>query len=161
MEEQVTVEEKEKGVVYELSYLFMPFIAEEQLPAKTMAIKDIVTAEGGVFITEEYPRLIELAYQMESRVGNKKEKYTSGYFGWMKFELLPEKIEAVSTLVKANQEVIRFLVVKTVKENTLISKRPLGKDVFKRKDAVQEPKVEINKEEVDAQIDALVETSAE
>jgi len=84
------------GTVYEISYLFVPNIAEENLPAKVTAIKDLVTERGGVFISEDHPRFMELAYQMDRTIANKKEKFTKAYFGWIKFELSPDKIEEIS-----------------------------------------------------------------
>ena len=145
------------GTVYEISYLFVPNIAEENLPAKVTAIKDLVTERGGVFISEDHPRFMELAYQMDRTIANKKEKFTKAYFGWIKFELSPDKIEEISKLLSANEEIIRFLAVKTIRENTLISKKSFGKDAPRRaRTGEEEAKLPINKEEVDAEIEKMV-----
>lgn len=149
--------EIKKLTVYEISYLFVPHIAEEQLGAKVTAIKDLVTERGGVFISEDHPRLIDLAYRMDRTIANKKEKFTKAYFGWVKFELDPSKIEEISKLLAVNEEIIRFLAIKTIRENTLISKKPFGKDSSKKaRSTEEEAKLPINKEEVDAEIEKMV-----
>lgn len=149
--------EKVSGTVYEISYLFVPHTSEENLPAKVTAIKDLVSERGGIFISEDHPKLIELAYQMDRTIANKKEKFTKAYFGWVKFELDPSKIEEISKILALNEEIIRFLVIKTIRENTLVSKKPFGKDSSRKPRASdEEAKLPINKEEVDAEIEKMV-----
>jgi hypothetical protein len=56
--------------------------------------------------------------------------------------------------------IIRFLILKTVKENTIASKRFVRGDMRKKprsaKEESGETAVPINKEEIDKEIDALV-----
>jgi ribosomal protein S6 len=57
--------------------------------------------------------------------------------------------------------VIRFLITKTVRENTIATKKFTYKDMSKsrtvKKEATDEAPVEINKEELDKEIDAMIE----
>jgi ribosomal protein S6 len=155
--EQKVVQAGEGKKVYELAYLFVPTIPEEQIAGKITGLKDLVNDRGGVFISEDFARYMELAYRMERVITNKKEKFTSAYFGWIKFELEPEKIAELNAILMRNEEIIRYLLIKTVRENTLVSKRPVNRDIGKKRSGTEdEPKVELDKEEVDAQIEAMV-----
>src|SRR6188768_2259202 len=95
--------EKEKNIkeegdtlaVYEVSYLLLPSLAIEQVPAKATSLKDMVTSVGGAIIADENPVLIDLAYPMTKVVGTTRHKCNAGYFGWAKFEMSKEGIEAV------------------------------------------------------------------
>ncbi len=140
--------------IYELGFLMAPTIGEEHLPAEVTALKDIVSAKGGVTIAEEFPRFIELAYRMDRTIANRKEKFTHAYFGWMKFEMSPENADALGKELADNDKLVRYTLFKTVRENTIASKRPIRES--RKRVASDEPKVEMNKEEVDKEIDALV-----
>src|SRR6185436_11361869 len=109
-----------------------------------------------VLISDEYPKPIELAYDMEKVISNKKEIYSRAYFGWVKFDGDPSTMDSLKAKLELDPMIIRFLLIKTVRENTMSSKKTFSarkKFTAKRDD---EPQVEINKEEIDAQIDALV-----
>jgi ribosomal protein S6 len=112
----------ESTTIYEVSYLLLPSLAFEQVPTKVAALKEILTSAGGEMISDENPVLIDLAYPMTKVVGTTRHKVTSGYFGWIKFEL-PKGvggIEAVKKALDGSDEIIRYLIVKTVRENTLL-----------------------------------------
>ncbi len=152
--------ETKENRIYELGYLFVPSIAEESVAGEATALKDLILSFGALPISEEYPKLINLAYEMETVVNNKKEHFETGYFGWFKFELDPEKVSSLEAKLKLSPKLIRFLLVKTVRENTMAGKRSFGSRDFKRRTEVKRDPtaapVEINKEEIDREIDALV-----
>ncbi|MFA7315391.1 MAG: 30S ribosomal protein S6 [Candidatus Paceibacterota bacterium] len=152
--------ESEKEVrtgVYEIGYLMVPSIAEENLGGEVTAFKDILSEHGVTFISDEYPKMIELAYEMSRSIANKKQKFSYGYFGWVKFECTPEVAHTLKNLLEKNEKIIRYLLIKTVRESTLSAKRAYGKEGSKRR---QTPKAEeslpINEEVIDKEIDALV-----
>jgi len=156
MENNTAVEKNEDSRVYEVGYLLSPEIAEESVMSHVVAIKDIIASFGGVLISDEYPKPIELAYDMEKVISNKKEIYSRAYFGWVKFDGDPSTMDSLKAKLELDPMIIRFLLIKTVRENTMSSKKTFSarkKFTAKRDD---EPQVEINKEEIDAQIDALV-----
>ncbi|MFA5933794.1 MAG: 30S ribosomal protein S6 [Candidatus Paceibacterota bacterium] len=144
--------------VYEISYILVPSIAEEQVAGEEQAVKDLIISLGGVMITGETPRIIDLAYDMEKMVANKKQKFSEGYFGWLKFELTPETLLEFKKAVEANVKIIRSLIIKTVRENTYMPKRQATRTEGARKKF--EPKEEIagqmDEVAVDKEIDALV-----
>jgi ribosomal protein S6 len=75
----------------------------------------------------ERPEFIDLAYQMIKVIDNKNVRFDQGYFGWIKFNLEPKELKTVTELLEKNVLIIRMLMVKTVSENTIISKKPLSK----------------------------------
>jgi ribosomal protein S6 len=104
-----------------------PAIREEDLDARTDEIKDVITNATGEVITMERPEFIDLAYQMIKVIDNKNVRFDQGYFGWIKFNLEPKELKTVTELLEKNVLIIRMLMVKTVSENTIISKKPLSK----------------------------------
>ncbi|MDB5259809.1 MAG: Ribosomal protein [Candidatus Nomurabacteria bacterium] len=109
--------------VYEISYIFDNKIDENKALEKADAIKQSIATLGGSFISEEAPYMRELAYEMIRVVNNINVRFNEGYFGWIKFELDGEKVKELEKSIKLDEEVVRYLVVKTVRENTVYTKR--------------------------------------
>ena len=156
-------EVKESGSdkqVYELGYLLVPTLGEEDFANVYGSIKDLVSSFDGEYIADEMPKMIPLAYQMVKVVSNIRNKYTDGYFGWIKFYMDKDKVGDLKKKLDFDPNVIRFLILKTVKENTIASKRFIGKDSAYRKNAhKKDENVEatpMNTEEVDKEIEAMI-----
>lgn len=158
---------KEKGdgvAVYEASYLLLPSLAQEQVPAKAAALKSMLTSAGGAVISDEDPVLIDLAYPMTKVISTVRHKANSGYFGWVKFEISTDGIEKVKKAMDANDDVLRYLIIRTVRENTLLNgKMKFQKEEGRRAegdDSLSEEPIEAAKEaapeELDKSIDDLV-----
>lgn len=148
-----------KSGVYEVGYIMIPTIAEENLGAEVTELKDSLTKCGAVFISEEYPRSLELAYEMSRSINNKKQKFSNGYFGWVKFECTTTEAKVIKDLLDKDEKLVRYLLIKTVRENTISPKRSYGKqDGSKRKvgQKKEENAEQIDEEVIDKEIDALV-----
>lgn len=148
--------------VYEVGYLLVPTLAEEEIPAVYGNLKELIVSLGGQMISDEMPAMINLAYPMIKSISNTNNKFTNGYFGWVKFFLDPEKTLDLKKKLDLDNNFLRFLIIKTVKENTVSSKRFMQKEGFRRrsvkenKEENKEEIVPINKEEIDKEIDAMV-----
>jgi len=158
IEENIGEEQEVRLSVYEVGYLMVPTIAEENLGGEVTTFKDMFLENGAVFISDEYPKLIELAYEMTRSILNKKQKFSYGYFGWVKFECTTASAKKIKDLLDKNENLVRYLMVKTVRENTMSVKRPYGKqDGAKRRIVRKTEEVEvINEETIDKEIEALV-----
>jgi ribosomal protein S6 len=152
--------------VYEASYLLLPTLSEEQVPGKVAGIKEALASFGATIISDEDPVLIDLAYQMVKVVQTNRYKADQGYFGWVKFELEKDSIKLVKKMLDESPDVLRHLIIKTVKENTLLNGKMKLKSEdkakkFDDKDESEEEVLDVVKddgvsEEVDKNIDDLV-----
>lgn len=163
--ENIIIEKGDNATVYEVSYLLLPSLALEQVPGKAAALKDALTSLGGEIISLESPVLIDLSYSMTKVVQTTRHKVSKAYFGWMKFEMGSEEVEKVKKALDIDADVLRYLIVKTVRENTLLNgKMKLGREEkmkeIKEGDEVEgviEPSKEENpQEDIDKSIDELV-----
>lgn len=147
--------------VYEVSFIFDNKIDENKALEKANAIKQSIASFGGSFISEEVPYMRELAYEMIRVVNNVNIRFNEGYFGWIKFEMNASEVKKLESLLKLDEEVVRFLVVKTVRENTVYTKRApvikaevlaakeeelIGEDALTEDIVLDETAVEIAKE---------------
>jgi len=113
--------------IYEVGYHLVPTLAEETIPAQADAVKAFITSVGGEIISEGAPIIKDLAYSISKTVKSIKSNYSKAYFGWVKFSTTPDTIEKIKTSLDASEVVIRYLLISTVKESTLIAdkeKRP-------------------------------------
>ncbi|MEA4910846.1 30S ribosomal protein S6 [bioreactor metagenome] len=152
--ETVMLDEKE---VYEISFIFDGRLEEGKAVEKLEALKKDIASLEGSFISEETPYMRELSYEMVRVVNNVNVKFAQGYFGWVKFELLPKDLEEINKKLKLDEEVIRFLIVKTTKGNDIFTKDiPVMKadPVFS-----VSPKEEVESEE--GNVDTTVEDNIE
>ena len=109
--------------IYEISFIFDNKLDEETALEKSNAIKQSIATLGGSFISEEAPYMRELAYEMIRVVNNVNVRFNVGYFGWIKFALEASKVKELEKAIKLDEEVVRYLVVTTVAENTVYTKR--------------------------------------
>lgn len=135
--------------VYEVGYLLSPAIRDEDLAAKTDELKETLTKLGATVISEGNPEFIDLAYEMVRVIDNKNVRFNQGYFGWIKLEIDPAAIALVKEALEKNIFMIRFLLIKTIRENTMVGKKSLGKILKgKREDASSDE--ELVAEEIEA-----------
>ncbi len=158
VEDLEEVKEARSGI-YEVGYIMVPTIAEENLGGEVTEFKDSLLEKGVVFISDEYPKMTELAYEMSSSVDNKKQKFSYGYFGWVKFECSTVQSKEVKDLLDKNEKLVRYLLIKTVRESTMSVKRPYGRQEGGRRKPMQKkdeaPQV-IDEKVIDKEIEALV-----
>ena len=109
--------------VYEISFIFDNKLEEGTALEKGNAIKQSIATLGGSFISEETPYLRELAYEMIRVQNNINVRFNVGYFGWIKFELDGEKVKEFEKALKLDEQIVRYLVVSTVRENTVYTKK--------------------------------------
>ena len=157
------MEEKDiEGRIYEVSYLLVPTISEDELPVNYGNLKELVASLSGNVVSDEMPKMMNLAYPMYKTLQNVINKFETAYFCWMKFSMDPEKVLELKKKLDLDPSIIRFLLIKTVKENTIAAKRFVHRDTIRRKplttkvEGEGEEAAPINKEEVDKEIDAMV-----
>ncbi len=127
--------------LYELGYLITPTTPEVEVGGEVDTLKAAITKIDGTVTSEGAPEFIDLAYTMEKTVGSKKSKYVQGYFGWIKFDADPASLEALKKVLDGNLALIRYILVKTNVENTVVFKKPkvdAKRDVFMSEEELAE-----------------------
>jgi ribosomal protein S6 len=147
--------------VYEVGYLLLPYAEGENLAAQVGLIKEQIAKAGGTVFSDEDPRLITLAYPMFKVFSNKKTKFENAYFGWVKFDGDPKTVATIKKSIEALENVLRFTIIKTIRENTLIRKpsfnsKPIAKPVMKEEVKEEAPKEVVNEVELDKEIEGLI-----
>jgi ribosomal protein S6 len=149
----------ERVKVYEIGYLLIPTIAEEQLAGEVQTIKSLIEKHEGVFITEDFPKLRPLAYQMKKTTGGTNAKYNQAYFGWVKFEVNANAVPLITKDIDRNTSILRYMIINTVRENTMYTQKAAYKpSEAGTGDAVapEEAKEKMSEEEIDKTIENLV-----
>lgn len=157
---------KEKGEgglhAHEVGYHIVPAVSIENLSNEVENIKNFLTKEGVVIISEEFPKMRELAYSISKTVGGIKRNFDTAYFGWIKFDAGETPIAKVKKFFDENENILRFILINTVRENTMFSsglpetgKKEEAKAAKKDADE-KEVKSPISQEELDKTIDKLI-----
>ncbi len=166
-EQQIDHTEQQEGVnVYELGFHFLPTIAEDDIAVQFSQLKSLIEKRGGEFIAEDFPKMIPLAYEISKTIKTLKKRFENAYFGWVKFTLKPEDIVELEKEVKAFDPILRYLVISTVRESTLVGSLKEGREAREGKTESKDGKPKspakdgeaapINEAEIDKSIDALV-----
>jgi len=100
---------------YELAFHVLPTVAEGEVPAVFQTLKDIITKAGGELSIEEAPARFDLAYEIVQYLEGRNRKFTSAYFGWVRFTIEPAKIEFILEDLAGAKELLRHMVIKLTK----------------------------------------------
>ncbi len=145
--------------IYEVGFHILPTVPEEKLQEVVSKLEDSINRNGGSIISEEFPKIKNLSYEIKKRIETKYLSFNKAYFGWIKFEIISALIGKVNDEIKGNEDILRFVIVKTIKENTMHTfKSPIMNRESNREEIAKVPKekVEISEEEIDKSIDQLV-----
>ena len=100
---------------YELAFHVLPTVAEGEVATVFGTIKDLITKHGGSVTTEEAPARFELAYEISKYLEGRNRKFSSAYFGWVRFTLDTENLAEVTEEVSAMKEILRHLIIRLTK----------------------------------------------
>jgi len=105
--------------VYELGYHILPTVVADDLEGEVAKLRTAIEKRGGSFISEGTPEMMNLEYPMFINNGGKNTRYERAYFGWIKFEMpVDEAVLLRDEDLKMNKEVLRFILIKTTREET-------------------------------------------
>ncbi len=114
---------KESHTIYEVGYLLLPTIAEEKLGAIVAKLHAFIVEKGSSIIAEEAPKMRALAYSMSKVIDTKNHSFDHAYFAWIKFEIASDEVASIKKSIETQDEVLRALFIKTVKESTLMASK--------------------------------------
>lgn len=157
-ETKVSTETKSSNKIYEVGFHIIPSVPQDKLGEEFSTIKGNLEKNGAIVISEEVPKFKNLSYEMRKDFGGKYEKYNQAYFGWIKFEI-GEGVLEIDKFFKTSPVILRYLLIKTVRENTMTSpKAPSYRraETAPSGEVVKEEKKEVSETELDKAIDAVI-----
>jgi len=167
----VDIDADENGIdaelvrIYEVGYHIAPTVEEENIDQVVAGIRSEIENRGGSLITEGAPQAITLSYPMYVNKGGSYEEYTRAYFGWIKFEAAGESAVALRVYMDANENILRSLTFKTVREETRASVKPASLREVRRTDTItstprkgaeRKEEGELSEEALDKSIEELI-----
>ena len=100
---------------YELAFHILPTVAEGEVSGEFDSIKSLITTNGGELGDEEAPDRFELAYEVIKHIDTKNRKFSSAYFGWVRFTSEATAIEMINEAMGENPNILRHIVLKLTK----------------------------------------------
>ncbi len=155
----------DERAVYEVGFHAVSSIPEGEVGDVVEKIRAEIKKGDSEIIREDSPQKMTLAYTIERQVsGSTKEKHENSYFGSIKFETTPDIIPALQEKLRGMREILRFIVIETVREDitaaprraVFSSDRLEGKTIEKRSDTEEKKGEQVSDEELDKSIEALV-----
>lgn len=134
--------------IYEVGFHIVPGVSEDKIWAKVSAIKENLDRIKAVVVSEEAPRMRALSYAIQKSIGGRYQNFSQAYFGWIKFEADAAGVFLFKEALEKNENILRFLIVKTVRENTMTAPRV---PIFRRSET-ETPKREETKEAAAAKV---------
>jgi ribosomal protein S6 len=100
---------------YELAFHVLPTVAEGEVADVFASLKSAIETAGGTLTTEEEPKRFDLAYEIIKYLEGRNRKFTSAYFGWIRFTLEPAKLAELTETVEETNHLLRHLLVRLTK----------------------------------------------
>lgn len=129
---------------YELVYLMIPDLTEEELKNNMEKIVSLIQETGGVLGASEKPEKRKLGYSIKGR--------QEAFLVCVNFSANPEKIQDIKNAVSSKNEILRSIVIIKEKESEIKKKRSItARKNFKTS---KEKRVELEK--MDEKIDEIL-----
>ncbi len=106
----------EKKFNYELAFHILPTVAEGELAKTFQAIQDLVIKMGGEITLMEEPERFELVYDIVKQIEGRNRKFSSAYFGWIRFVGSAESVNSITSEIKNIKKILRYLLIKLTKD---------------------------------------------
>ncbi len=100
---------------YELAFHVLPTVAEGEVQGVFDAVKALITKDQGEIFDEESPERFELAYEIIKQYEGKNRKFTSAYFGWVRFKAPADMVIPLLEEVEGKSEILRHILIKLSK----------------------------------------------
>ena len=149
--------------VYEAGFHVVPTVAESKVGEVVERVRAAIEKLGGSIIAEGFPQKVSFTFIIERAVAGKREKYSEGYFGWMKFESPAAAAKQLEDVLLADRDVLRSLIVRTTREEVaapkeVFSSNALAGEVIQPKPVVaapDAPQIEVSEDELNKSLDSL------
>ncbi len=146
--------------IYELGYHVLPNLSEDEVTKVVTGIKDTLAKMEASVISEQFPQMMTLAYELGKEIENKTRRFNTAYFGWIKFEVETAQIESFKAEMDKNLNILRFIIIKTVRESTLATPKVAYQRPVKRASTDVASGTPMDEAAVDKKIDEMMEEDA-
>lgn len=113
------VNDQNEKSIYEVGYHIVPNIDETEVLTHVSKIKSLIEEKEGVILSEEMPKMMNIAYDISKNINSKKQNFNKTHFAWIKFEMDRSRIMRLKNEIKDLQNILRFLIIKTVRGDTM------------------------------------------
>jgi ribosomal protein S6 len=100
---------------YEFAFHLLPTVAEGEVSGMFDILKTHITKAGGEVFDEEAPQRFDLAYEIVKYLEGKNRKFSSAYFGWVRFRISADAIAALTEEFDGTTNILRYLLIKLTK----------------------------------------------
>lgn len=100
---------------YELAFHVLPTVAEGEVKGVFDTIKAHITKLGGTLAEEEAPARFDLAYDIVKFLEGRNRKFSSAYFGWVRFEFEASKIAEITEMMDGSKDILRHILIRLTK----------------------------------------------
>ena len=101
---------------YELAFHVLPTVAEGEVEGVVSSLLTHITSVGGEVTSQEDAKRIELAYPIVKKIEGKNRKFTSAYFGWVRFTADTVNIESLTEEIDLEKTLLRTLLIRLTKQ---------------------------------------------
>jgi len=109
--------EKDETRAYEIGYHLLPTLDDATVEQELAALRDMLSKQGAQVFGERAPVTIDLAYSIEKQIDGKRQSFKTGHFGWIAFEAAGSSLTAIDEVLKANANILRYIIVKTSRDS--------------------------------------------
>lgn len=108
---EATTSNSDERNSYEFAFHVLPTVAEGEVAGIFDEIKAHITKFGESF-DEETPERTDLVYPIVKSLEGKNRKFTSAYFGWVRFKMDGDKVDELMEELNGMPIILRHLLIK-------------------------------------------------
>ena len=112
---EVSLASEKEVTSYEFAFHVLPTVAEGEVASVVENFKTLITKADGVIFDEEVAKRFDLAYEISKYLEGKNRRFSSAYFGWVRFRLPAEKLVELTEAIDLEKSLLRYLLVKLTK----------------------------------------------
>jgi len=134
---------------YELSYLILPEMSEEEAKAFQEKIASLIKEEGGVLNDQGIIERIRLAYNIQ--------KQSQAYLAVLNFQQEPLKLTELEKKLKLEKQILRYLILFKKKLKPISQKRQRPEPIIKKERVVSEKEKKVELQEIDKKLEEILQ----
>lgn len=97
---------------YELAFHVLPTVTEGEVATVFESLKAQLIKDGAEIFDEEAPKRFDLAYEIVKYLEGRNRKFSSAYFGWVRFKVAGSAIAQIMEECDANKALLRHLLIR-------------------------------------------------